>query len=83
MTTDPTAKPDDQVRPPWLGLLAVALGVAIIVIATTIVNVLVPGIITDLEMDTTQTQWVQTAYAIVFAALLLLTGRLVDRWGAR
>ena len=67
----------------WWGLVAVALGVAVIVIDTTVVNVIVPSLIRDLDVDSQQVQWVSESYAIVFAALLLLTGRLSDLRGAR
>ncbi|MFE1363011.1 DHA2 family efflux MFS transporter permease subunit [Streptomyces anulatus] len=67
----------------WLGLIAIALGVALIVVDTTIVNVIVPSVIEDLDATSAQTQWIQESYAIVFAALLLLTGRLADVFGAR
>ncbi|MDJ1132199.1 MFS transporter [Streptomyces iconiensis] len=67
----------------WLGLIAIALGVALIVVDTTIVNVIVPSVVEDLDATSAQTQWIQESYAIVFAALLLLTGRLADIFGAR
>ncbi|MGW7411180.1 DHA2 family efflux MFS transporter permease subunit [Streptomyces sp. NPDC054863] len=67
----------------WLGLIAIALGVALIVVDTTIVNVIVPSVIEDLDVDSAQTQWIQESYAIVFAALLLLVGRFADLVGAR
>ncbi|MGI8312751.1 DHA2 family efflux MFS transporter permease subunit [Saccharopolyspora hattusasensis] len=67
----------------WLGLIALCLGVALIVVDTTIVNVIVPPLISDLKIDSVQVQWVQESYPIVLAALLLLTGRLADLYGAR
>ena len=39
--------------------------------------------IDDLGIDSTQAQWIQEGYTIVFAALLLLSGRLSDLWGAK
>lgn len=67
----------------WFGLAAIALGVALIVVDTTIVNVIIPSIVRDLGVTSAQAQWVQEAYAIVFAALLLLVGRISDILGAR
>ncbi|GAA4392981.1 DHA2 family efflux MFS transporter permease subunit [Tsukamurella soli] len=67
----------------WLGLIAIALGVAIVVVDTTIVNVIVPSIIGDLGVDSAQAQWIQESYAIIFAALLLVVGRASDILGAR
>ncbi|MFI8852960.1 DHA2 family efflux MFS transporter permease subunit [Streptomyces sp. 891-h] len=67
----------------WLGLIAVSLGVALIVVDITIVNVILAPIIDDLKIDSVEAQWIQESYAISFAALLLLTGRLSDVFGAR
>ncbi|MEU5979173.1 DHA2 family efflux MFS transporter permease subunit [Streptomyces sp. NPDC047315] len=67
----------------WLGLVAVSLGVALIVVDITIVNVILAPIIEDLDVTSVEAQWVQESYAIIFAALLLITGRLSDIQGAR
>ncbi|WGW10939.1 MFS transporter [Saxibacter everestensis] len=67
----------------WLGLMAIALGVALIVVDTTIVNVITPSVIEDIGIDSSQAQWIQESYAIIFAALLLLVGRISDLRGAR
>ncbi|MFI6490870.1 DHA2 family efflux MFS transporter permease subunit [Streptomyces sp. NPDC050564] len=67
----------------WLGLVAVSLGVALIVVDITIVNVILAPIIEDLSIDSAEAQWIQESYAIAFAALLLLAGRLADLHGAR
>lgn len=74
--TPPTARQ-------WLGLVAVALGVALIVVDMTIVNVILAPIIEDLSIGSSEAQWIQESYAITFAALLLVTGRLSDLYGAR
>ena len=67
----------------WWGLIAIALGVSMIVVDTTIVNVITPSIIDDLGINSSQAQWIQESYAIVFAALLLVFGRASDLLGAR
>lgn len=67
----------------WMGLIAIALGVALIVVDTTIVNVITPSVIEDIGINSTQAQWIQESYAIIFAALLLLVGRVSDLLGAR
>ncbi|MER5357249.1 MFS transporter [Streptomyces sp. NPDC002785] len=48
-----------------------------------IVNVAVPSISTDLAATSGETQLVVAAYAIVYACLLVLGGRLGDYWGAK
>lgn len=75
--------PETQTSRRWLGLIALALGVALIVADTTIVNVITPSVIDDLGIGSSEAQWVQESYAIVFAALLLVAGRVADLRGAR
>ncbi len=67
----------------WFGLVVISLGVSLIIVDSTIVNVAVPSIIDDLGISSSQAQWVQEVYTLVFAALLLVFGRLADRWGRR
>lgn len=67
----------------WWGLIGIALGVSMIVVDTTIVNVITPSVIDDLGINSSQAQWIQESYAIAFAALLLLFGRVSDLIGAR
>src|SRR5262245_48587931 len=50
---------------------------------TTIVNVALPSLVRELHATTTQLQWVVDAYNLVFAALLLTSGSLSDRWGRK
>lgn len=67
----------------WAGLFFIALGVAMIIADVTIVNVAVPQIIRRLGVTSSDAQWVQDIYTLVFAALLLTFGRLGDRHGRR
>lgn len=67
----------------WIGLIVISLGVATIIVDSTIVNVAIPSIVADLGITSTQVQWVQESYRLVFAALLLVFGTLADRWGRR
>jgi EmrB/QacA subfamily drug resistance transporter len=60
-----------------------SLGVAMIIVDATIVNVAVPSIARDLALSGTGTEWVNTIYALVFAAFLVTLGRLGDRAGRR
>lgn len=86
MATAPQVGQDDPAavdRRRWFGLFFVALGVAAIIVDATIVNVAVPSIIDDLGITSSEAQWVQEAYTLVFAAFLLMFGRLADRWGRR
>ncbi|MER1996545.1 MAG: DHA2 family efflux MFS transporter permease subunit [Arthrobacter sp.] len=71
------------VRYRWWGLLAISLGVAMIIMDATIVSVSVPSIVGDLGISSTEIQWVQEIYTLLFAALLLTWGRIADRVGRR
>ena len=67
----------------WIGLAMLSVGVAMIIVDATIVNVAVPSIIRDLNLDLTAAEWVNTSYALVFAALLVTMGRIGDVIGRR
>lgn len=67
----------------WWGLVAISLGVSMIIVDATIVNVAVPSIIRDLGATASDAQWIQETYTLVFAALLLVAGRTADRAGRR
>ncbi len=67
----------------WIGLAMLSVGVAMIIVDATIVNVAVPSIIRELKLDSTQAEWINTTYALVFAALLITLGRLGDVFGRR
>lgn len=67
----------------WFGLVSISLGVALIIVDSTIVNVAIPAIVDDIGLTSTQVQWLQEAYTLVFAALLLLFGSLADKFGRR
>jgi len=70
-------------RSPRLLLPAVFLSLATVVSAVTSVNVALPDIARDTGATQTQVAWVVDAYALTFAALLLLAGALGDRFGRR
>ena len=78
-----TAAMHESGRGRWLGLAMLSLGVSMIIVDATIVNVAVPSIIRDLNMDSTQAEWINTIYALVFAALLITLGRIGDLVGRR
>ncbi|MGC5076276.1 DHA2 family efflux MFS transporter permease subunit [Agrococcus sp. DT81.2] len=80
---EPAVSADRFVRYRWWGLLAISLGVALIIMDSTIVSVAIPAIVDDLAISSTEIQWVQEIYTLLFAALLLTWGRLADRAGRR
>lgn len=67
----------------WIALTVVCLGVLMIVLDTTIVNVALPSIRTDLGFSEVSLAWVVNAYMLTFGGCLLLGGRLGDLYGQR
>ncbi|GAA1072833.1 MFS transporter [Kitasatospora arboriphila] len=82
-TAETAAAAPSSPRTRWWGLVAISLGVALIIVDSTIVNVAIPSIIEDLGITSSDAQWVQETYTLVFAALLLVAGRTGDRLGRR
>ncbi len=72
---------DDRTR--WLALIVLCLGDLMIVLDTTIVNVALPSIRTDLGFSETSLAWVVNAYVLTFGGFMLLGGRLGDLFGHR
>ena len=67
----------------WWTLGAVALGLFMIMLDNTVVNVALPAIQEDLAADLSELQWIVTGYALAFAALMLTGGKLADLLGRR
>src|ERR1700710_719742 len=67
----------------WWTLTAVCLGVFMLLLDITIVNVALPDIQTELHASLSDLQWVIDAYALTLAALLLTAGSLADLLGRR
>ncbi|MCD6025043.1 MAG: transporter [Fibrobacteria bacterium] len=70
-------------RKRWLALFVLCLGTLMIVLDTTIVNVALPSIRTDLGFSEASLAWVVNAYMLTFGGCLLLGGRLGDLFGHR
>ncbi|AOB33189.1 disulfide bond formation protein DsbA [Bordetella sp. H567] len=70
-------------RKRWYALTVLCLGVLMIVLDTTIVNVALPSIRADLDFTETSLVWVVNAYMLTFGGFLLLGGRLGDLYGHR
>jgi len=67
----------------WLTLAAVSFGLFMIMLDNTVVNVALPSIQRDLDTDLSQLQWIVTGYALTFAALMLVGGKVADAYGRR
>ncbi|MDX8051915.1 MFS transporter [Lentzea sp. BCCO 10_0798] len=64
-------------------MYALCIGFFMTLLDTTIVNVALPSMITDLNASLNDVIWVVSAYLLAFAVPLLLTGRLGDRYGPK
>ncbi|MFL5877919.1 MAG: DHA2 family efflux MFS transporter permease subunit [Solirubrobacteraceae bacterium] len=67
----------------WIALVVLCVGMLMIVLDATIVNVALPSIQDDLGFSQSSLAWVVNAYLIAFGGLLLLAGRLGDLLGRR
>src|SRR6201995_4802769 len=70
-------------RSRWIALVILCVGMLMIVLDATIVNVALPKIQTDLGFSQSSLAWVVNAYLISFGGLLLFAGRLGDLLGRR
>src|SRR5882724_1517347 len=67
----------------WWTLVAVAVGLFMIMLDNTVVNVALPSIQQDLGIGISELEWVVNAYALTFGVLLLIGGKLADLLGRR
>ncbi|WP_253766932.1 MFS transporter [Goodfellowiella coeruleoviolacea] len=65
------------------GLTGVCVGFALVILEANVLNVAAPTLRDQLGASTSELLWAVDAYTLAFAALLLSTGVLGDRWGAR
>lgn len=68
--------PSDRSR--WIALVVLCVGMLMIVVDATVVNVALPAIQSNLGFSQSDLAWVVNAYLISFGGLLLLCGRLGD-----
>jgi EmrB/QacA subfamily drug resistance transporter len=67
----------------WWTLGAVSVGLFMIMLDNTVVNVALPSIRKDLGISISELEWVVNAYALTFGVLLLTGGKLADLLGRR
>jgi EmrB/QacA subfamily drug resistance transporter len=67
----------------WWTLIAVSVGIFMLLMDITIVNVALPDIQRELHASFDELQWVVNAYALSLAALLLTAGSIADLFGRR
>ena len=67
----------------WWTLGAVSVGLFMIMLDNTVVNVALPSIRSSLGMSIEGLEWVVAGYALTFAAFMLVGGKLADFLGRR
>jgi EmrB/QacA subfamily drug resistance transporter len=67
----------------WWTLAAVSFGLFMIMLDNTVVNVALPSIQRDLGVGLSELEWIVSGYALTFAALMLIGGKLADAFGRR
>src|SRR5437868_3629988 len=67
----------------WWTLGAVSVGLFMIMLDNTVVNVALPAMQHSLHMTLSELEWVVAGYALTFAAFMLTGGKLADLLGRR
>ena len=67
----------------WWTLAAMCFGLFLIMLDNTIVNVALPSIQRELNASPSTLEWTINAYVLSFAVLILLGGKLGDRFGRK
>jgi EmrB/QacA subfamily drug resistance transporter len=80
MTGELDLRPDPR---RWITLTIVIVSAFIVVLDNTVLNVAIPTIIRDFHTTLPSVEWVITGYALTFATLLIIGGRLGDVYGHR
>lgn len=70
-------------RHAWKALAALCVGLFMTLLDQSLVAVALPQLREDLETGINEVVWVSAVYLLAFAAPLLITGRLGDRYGQR
>src|ERR1700749_4203138 len=84
VSQDPPAQPEPRIEPHVLRVaIVIILGAIMSVLDTTIVNVALHDLSSDLNASLGQIQWVITGYLLSLAAVIPITGWAVRRFSAR
>ncbi|MEV0589718.1 MFS transporter [Nonomuraea sp. NPDC050310] len=67
----------------WWILLVLCLSLLVLVIDSTVLNLAIPSLTTELGATASDVQWILDAYVLAMAGLLLTAGSLSDRYGRR
>ncbi len=79
----PGTESTDAGRGRWLALTALLIGLSMIVIDGSVVNILLPDMVEDIGLNSTDVLWVNSIYSLIFASLLITVGLVADRFGRK
>lgn len=77
------ARPQASSVQQWLALALLVSAQFVVMADTSIVNVALPSIQSDLGLGVVGATWVVNSYVLAFGGLLLLSGRVADLYGRR
>jgi len=72
-----------QMRQAWLTLSVVVLASLLVGLAGSALNVALPTVVRHFEASSVAGAWILLAYMLANASMLMLFGRLSDRFGRR
>ena len=81
--SSPATPTSGSARNPWAVLAVLCLGLFMILLDGTIVNIAIPHIQDYFDTSFGNIEWVMNAYILAFAVLLVTLGRFGDLWGRR
>lgn len=81
--SQPHPSPTLTTKGVWLTLIVVLLADAMDLVDSTITNIAAPSIVADLGADETLIKWLGAAYALALGSLLVLGGKVGDKFGQR
>ncbi len=67
----------------WLALAVIILGTFMTMLDTSIVNIAIPKLMDIFQVDLSNIKWVLSAYSLALAAVIPLTGFLLDTFGTK
>ena len=67
----------------WWILAVLGVAQLMVILDSTIVNIALPTAQNELGFSNADRQWIVTAYSLTFGSLLLLGGRIGDRFGRK
>ncbi|WP_145335414.1 DHA2 family efflux MFS transporter permease subunit [Paenibacillus xylanexedens] len=82
-TSVPQATEAFSIKTIILPLLSIIVGMIMVILDSTVVNVAIPNLVQYFETDLKTIQWTVTGYTLALSAVIPLAGWLTDRFGAK